>query len=80
MLVALPQIDKEELVAGLLVFRALYFMTPFGIALLTMACWEATLFFRRGRVDETMPAAEAQTKPEPPPGKAADSNIAARQG
>jgi glycosyltransferase 2 family protein len=65
MLVALPEIPKEDLVAGLLVFRALYFMTPFGLALLTMAVWEATLFFRRGRAGaadskvETSDAAEA---------------------
>ena len=39
------------LVAGLLVFRALYFMIPFCFALITMAIWEATLFFRRGRVE-----------------------------
>jgi len=49
MLVALPGIPKEELVASLLVFRMLYFMIPFCLALITMAIWEATLFFRRGR-------------------------------
>lgn len=49
MLVALPEIPKEELVAGLLVFRTLYFMVPFCLALVTMACWESALFFRRGR-------------------------------
>jgi uncharacterized membrane protein YbhN (UPF0104 family) len=47
MLVALPDIPKEDLVAGLLVFRALYFMVPFCLALVTMAIWETTLFFRR---------------------------------
>jgi uncharacterized membrane protein YbhN (UPF0104 family) len=50
MLVALPGIPKEELVASLLVFRMLYFMIPFCLALIAMAFWEATLFFRRGRV------------------------------
>ena len=48
MLVALPGVPKEELVAGLLVFRALYFLLPFCLALLTMACWESALFLRRG--------------------------------
>ncbi len=62
MLVALPAIGKEELVAGLLVFRALYFMIPFTLALLTMACWEATNFFGgRGEKAEQAPGrADAQ--------------------
>jgi len=47
MLVALPAVGKEELVAGLLLFRTLYFVVPFVVALLTMACWETLLFFRR---------------------------------
>jgi uncharacterized membrane protein YbhN (UPF0104 family) len=49
MLVALPQVGKEELVAGLLIFRTLYFLLPFAAALLTVACWEAQLFYRRSR-------------------------------
>jgi uncharacterized membrane protein YbhN (UPF0104 family) len=49
MLVALPAIPKEELVAGLLVFRTLYFVIPFCLALITMACWESALFLRRRR-------------------------------
>jgi uncharacterized membrane protein YbhN (UPF0104 family) len=49
MLVALPQVGTEELVAGLLAFRALYFIVPFALALTTMACWEVMLFFRRSR-------------------------------
>jgi len=47
MLVALPGVPKEELVAGLLVFRILYFLVPFCLALVTMACWEFALFLRR---------------------------------
>jgi uncharacterized membrane protein YbhN (UPF0104 family) len=50
MLVALPAIPKEELVAGLLVFRMLYFLVPFCLALITMACWESALFLRRTRL------------------------------
>jgi uncharacterized membrane protein YbhN (UPF0104 family) len=72
MLVALPAIPKEELVAGLLVFRALYFMIPFCLALITMACWEATLLFRRGR------AAEAKQAMETPANRAADEIKSAR--
>ena len=49
MLVALPQLGREELVAALLVFRVLYFLIPFALALATMACWEAMLMLRRPR-------------------------------
>jgi len=49
MLVALPQIGREELVAALLVFRVLYFLIPFTLALATMACWEAALMLRKPR-------------------------------
>jgi uncharacterized membrane protein YbhN (UPF0104 family) len=52
MLVALPEIPKEEVVAGLLVFRVLYFMIPFGMALLTMACWEAILILRPSQAEQ----------------------------
>jgi glycosyltransferase 2 family protein len=48
MLVALPGVPKEQLVAGLLAFRILYFLLPFCLALLSMACWECVLFLRRG--------------------------------
>jgi uncharacterized membrane protein YbhN (UPF0104 family) len=52
MLLALPEkmVPKEELFAALLVFRVLYFYVPFGLALLTMACWESLLFVRRSRM------------------------------
>jgi glycosyltransferase 2 family protein len=49
MLVALPQVPKEELLAALLVFRMLYFYAPFCLALITMACWESVLFLRRSK-------------------------------
>lgn len=48
-LLGLPEIPKEELVAGLLVFRVLYFLIPFCLALLTMAYWESVLLLRRSR-------------------------------
>lgn len=49
MLAALPEVPKEQLLAALVVFRLLYFVTPFCLALITMACWEAMLFLRRSR-------------------------------
>jgi hypothetical protein len=41
--------SKEELVAALIIYRVLYFMIPFVIALLIMAYWEATLFLEGTR-------------------------------
>ena len=43
MLVALPQFGKEELLATLVVFRVLYFMIPFGIAISIMGTRELWL-------------------------------------
>jgi len=43
MLVGLGQFDREGLVAALLLFRLLYFILPFGLALLTMGARELWL-------------------------------------
>jgi uncharacterized membrane protein YbhN (UPF0104 family) len=73
MLVALPGVPKEELVAGLLVFRMLYFLVPFCIALLAMACWESALLLRRGALNGTTAVSEKQ------PGKAAQEGKSSRR-
>jgi uncharacterized membrane protein YbhN (UPF0104 family) len=43
MLVGLPQLEKEELLASLLIFRVLYFILPFTLALLTLGLRELFL-------------------------------------
>jgi uncharacterized membrane protein YbhN (UPF0104 family) len=43
MLIALSQYDKEELLAGLLIFRLLYYITPFTLALVTLGIRELSL-------------------------------------
>jgi glycosyltransferase 2 family protein len=43
MMVALWQFDKEELLAGLLLFRLLYYIIPFVISLLILATREVLL-------------------------------------
>jgi uncharacterized membrane protein YbhN (UPF0104 family) len=48
-LVALPNLSKEDLVAALIIYRLIYFMIPFVIALLIMAYWETTLFLEGSR-------------------------------
>jgi hypothetical protein len=50
MLVGLGQFDREELVAGLLLFRLLYFILPFALALLAVGVRELWLAFSRTRV------------------------------
>jgi glycosyltransferase 2 family protein len=56
MLVALWQFDKEELLAGLLLFRLLYYVTPFVIALTILGVREILLSKRGVR-----PASEPKT-------------------
>jgi glycosyltransferase 2 family protein len=46
MLVALWQFDKEDILAGLLLFRLLYYITPFIIALTMLGIREAMLSMR----------------------------------
>jgi uncharacterized membrane protein YbhN (UPF0104 family) len=43
MLVALWQYDKEDLVAGLLLFRLLYYVIPFALSLLVLGVREIVL-------------------------------------
>ena len=43
MLYALSQYDTAELVAGLLIFRLLYYITPFALALITLGIRELSL-------------------------------------
>jgi hypothetical protein len=44
MLVGMPQFAKEELLASLLIFRALYFLLPVLLASLLLAMRELWLF------------------------------------
>jgi uncharacterized membrane protein YbhN (UPF0104 family) len=61
MLVALPQFGREQLLATLVVFRILYFMIPFGIAISIMGMRELWLnvvlpWQERRRLSEACPA------------------------
>jgi glycosyltransferase 2 family protein len=47
MLLALPQIEKEQLLASLLIFRCLYFLIPFTIAVAAFGMREAWVTLRR---------------------------------
>src|SRR5476651_1824809 len=68
MLVALPQFGREQLVATLVVFRILYFMIPFGIAVSIMGTRELWLnvvvpWQERRRLSEACPAPAAVSQP-----------------
>src|SRR5579863_6408889 len=70
MLVALPQFGREQLLATLLVFRVLYFLIPFGIAISIMGTRELWLSVvlpwqeRRRRLSEEYAEAAPDKGPE----------------
>src|SRR5882762_5598489 len=68
MLVALPEFGREQLVATLVVFRILYFLIPFGIAISAMGSRELWLnvvlpWQQRRKLHETCPAEAAVPQP-----------------
>jgi len=64
MLVALWQYDKEDLLAGLLLFRVLYYLTPFALSLAILGGREIWLSLRARRA-LTAPAAAPPPAAEP---------------
>ena len=56
MLVALPQFEKEPLLGALLLFRLLYYVTPFALALIIMGTRELLLGRSRRRDRATLPS------------------------
>lgn len=60
MLVALWQYEKEDLVAGLLLFRVLYYLTPFAIALLILGVREVWLSMAKTAPPKSGAKAEPQ--------------------
>ena len=62
MMVALWQFDKEDLLAGLLLFRLLYYIVPFTLSLLILGTREALLGRAARRL--TRPAAIPMAAPE----------------
>jgi uncharacterized membrane protein YbhN (UPF0104 family) len=67
MLVALPQFGREELVATLVMFRILYFMIPFAIAIGIMGTRELWLSvvcpWQKRRIDDRSERRETQPAP-----------------
>jgi len=66
MLVGLGQFNREDLVAGLLLFRLLYFVLPFGLALTTLGLRELWLMTAGGPAGcETRPSSLPSATVEP---------------
>jgi glycosyltransferase 2 family protein len=68
MLVALPQFGREELLATMVVYRVLYFLIPFSIAISIMGARELWLnvvlpWQERRRLNEACPASAAVPQP-----------------
>jgi hypothetical protein len=63
MLVALWQFDKEEVLAGLLLFRLLYYLAPFAIALIILAAREIWLNMRGTHIKPALHPVTSVTAP-----------------
>jgi glycosyltransferase 2 family protein len=64
MLVGLWQMDKEDLLAGMLLFRVLYYLAPFFISVILLTLREIILGARLKRLRAMAPALEAKPAPE----------------
>ena len=60
MLVGLWQMDKEELLAGMLLFRLLYYYAPFLVSVIMLTLREIILGARLKRLRKLTPALEAE--------------------
>src|ERR1700738_1215315 len=64
MLVGLWRMDREELLAGMLLFRVLYYLAPFVISVILLTFREVILGARLKRLRATSPGALAEPKRE----------------
>jgi glycosyltransferase 2 family protein len=65
MLVGLWQMDREDLLAGMLLFRMLYYIAPFVISVILLTLREVIIGARSKRLQRLAAMAEAQTRVEP---------------
>lgn len=77
MLIGLPMLGKEELLASLLVFRILYFLIPFAISISIMGLRELWLsvvlpWYQSRKVGNLAPAVAASAAPVTKPKQAAE--------
>jgi len=65
MLVGLWQMDREELLAGMLLFRMLYYIAPFVLSVILLTLREVIIGARSKRLQKLAAMAEQQTRVEP---------------
>ena len=65
MLVALWQFDKESVLAGLLLFRLLYYLVPFAIALIILGAREIWLNMRGARAKPRAASGDERDRTDP---------------
>ncbi|MFO1109480.1 MAG: UPF0104 family protein [Bradyrhizobium sp.] len=65
MLVGLWQMDREDLLAGMLLFRMLYYIVPFVISVILLTLREVIIGARSKRLRRLAAMAEQQTRVEP---------------
>ena len=68
MLVGLFQFDREELLAGMLLFRVLYYLVPFFLSVILLSLREVILGLRAKRVASALQRLDAAAKPPPAEG------------
>jgi uncharacterized membrane protein YbhN (UPF0104 family) len=66
MLVGLWQMDREELLAGMLLFRVLYYIGPFVISVILLTLREIIIGARSKRLRHLAPAADPEPRHEAP--------------
>jgi uncharacterized membrane protein YbhN (UPF0104 family) len=64
MLVGLWQMDREDLLAGMLLFRVLYYIAPFIISVILLTFREVILGTRLKRLQQPKPGAPVEPKHE----------------
>jgi uncharacterized membrane protein YbhN (UPF0104 family) len=64
MLVGLLQMDREELLAGMLLFRLLYYIAPFVISVILLTLREIILGARIKRQRRSKPGSDAEPRHE----------------
>ncbi|MDB5633128.1 MAG: hypothetical protein JWR49_1983 [Tardiphaga sp.] len=62
MLVGLWQMDKEELLAGMLLFRVLYYLAPFFISVILLTCRELIIGARSKRLQAIAASLESDSQ------------------
>jgi uncharacterized membrane protein YbhN (UPF0104 family) len=67
MLIGLWQFDKEELLAGMLLFRVLYYLVPFVLSVGILTLREVIVGARNKRLREALLAIDEKTKQGPSP-------------